>query len=171
VFLPKGFDWSLLMHKKEDAKFMSLAIRAARRNLASLDGGPFGACIVKNGKVVAVGRNTVLTEDASCHAEINAIRNASKKIRTYDLSGCIIYSTTEPCPMCFSAIHWARIAAIVFGTGIRDARKIGFHELCISARNMKKMGKSPISITSGFMLEECRLLFHDWEKLSDKRIY
>jgi len=159
------------MLRKEDAKFMSLAIREARKNLASLDGGPFGACIVKKGKVIAVGRNTVLTEDATCHAEVNAIRNASKKLRTYDLSGCIIYSTTEPCPMCFSAIHWARIDAIVFGTGIPDARKIGFHELCISARNMKKIGKSPIRITSGFMLAECRRLFNDWESLSDKQIY
>ena len=150
---------------------MVRAIKEARKNLSSLDGGPFGACIVKNGAVVAVGRNTVLTEDASCHAEINAIRNASKKLKTYDLSGCSIYSTTEPCPMCFSAIHWARIDAIVFGTGIPDARKIGFHELCISARDMKKMGKSPIRIASGFMLEECRRLFDDWEKTDDKQIY
>jgi guanine deaminase len=159
------------MHNKDDAKFMCQAIREARRNLSSLDGGPFGACIVKNGKVVAVGRNTVLTGDATCHAEVNAIRNASKKLGTYDLSGCIIYTTTEPCPMCFSSIHWARINAIVFGTGILDARKIGFHELCISSRKMKKMGKSPIRIMSGFMLEECRRLFNDWEKLSNKQIY
>ena len=159
------------MSQKNDSRFMVRAIKEARKNLSSLDGGPFGACIVKNGEVVAVGRNTVLTEDASCHAEINAIRNASKKLKTYDLSGCSIYSTTEPCPMCFSAIHWARIDAIVFGTGIPDARKIGFHELCISARDMKKMGKSPIRIASGFMLEECRRLFDDWEKTDDKQIY
>ncbi|MFA5100321.1 MAG: nucleoside deaminase [Candidatus Omnitrophota bacterium] len=159
------------MDKMKDEKFMLRAIREARRNLSSLDGGPFGACIVKNGEVVAVGRNTVLTEDASCHAEINAIRNASKKLKTYDLSGCVIYSTTEPCPMCFSAIHWARIDAVTFGTGISDARKIGFRELCISARNMKKMGKSPIRIVSGFMLKECRRLFDDWEELDGKRIY
>lgn len=159
------------MSKKNDAKFMALAIGEARKNFSTLDGGPFGACIVKNGTVVALGRNTVLTGDASCHAEVNAIRNASRKLKTYDLSGCVIYSTTEPCPMCFSAIHWARIGAVTFGTGVADARKIGFNELSISARQMKKMGKSPIRITSGFMLRECRLLFADWEKLADKKIY
>ena len=159
------------MRKNDDAKFMDMAIKQARKNLFSLDGGPFGACIVKNSKVIALGRNTVLKHDASCHAEINAIRNASKKIKSYDLCGCTIYSTTEPCPMCFSAIHWARIDAIIYGTGIRDACRIGFHELCISARNMKKMGKSPIKISSGFMIVECRRLFDDWEKLAGRRIY
>ncbi|MFA6384336.1 MAG: nucleoside deaminase [Candidatus Omnitrophota bacterium] len=159
------------MREKNDEKFMALAIREARKNLVSRDGGPFGACIVKNGAVVALGRNTVLTADASCHAEVNAIRSASVKLKTYDLAGCTVYSTTEPCPMCFSAIHWARIDAIVFGTGIPDARKIGFRELCISARNMKKMGGSRVKIRSGFMIKECRRLFDDWEKLADRRIY
>jgi guanine deaminase len=152
-------------------KFMLLAIRQARKNLSVLEGGPFGACIVKNGSVIALGRNTVLVEDASCHAEVNAIRLASKKLKTYDLSGCTIYSTTEPCPMCFSAIHWARIDAVIYGTGILDAKRIGFHELCISARSMKRRGKSDIRIKSGFMLKECRKLFDDWTGLPDKQIY
>jgi tRNA(Arg) A34 adenosine deaminase TadA len=121
--------------------------------------------------VIAVGRNTVLKEDASCHAEINAIRNASRKLKTYDLSGCRIYSTTEPCPMCFSAIHWARIGAITYGTGIADAKKIGFHELCISARAMKRKGRSPIAITAGFMRAECRALFDDWSRLPARQVY
>jgi guanine deaminase len=159
------------MRDKNGTEFMSRAILEARKNISSLDGGPFGACVVKNEKVVSVGRNTVLTGDASCHAEINAIREASKRLKTYDLSGCVIYSTTEPCPMCFSAIHWARIGAVIFGTGIDDARKIGFNELRISARCMKKLGRSPIRISSGFMLKECRRLFDDWEKLPGKKIY
>ncbi|MCU0650734.1 MAG: nucleoside deaminase [Candidatus Omnitrophica bacterium] len=159
------------MKRKIDPKFMMLAIKEAGRNLKKPDGGPFGACIVKNGNVIAVGRNTVLRNDASCHAEINAIREASKKLKTYDLSGCEIYSTTEPCPMCFSAIHWARIDAVVFGTGISDARKIGFNELGISAKKMKKMGGSGISITAGFMLEECRGLFAAWERSPFKKVY
>jgi guanine deaminase len=159
------------MTDQREAKFMTLAIREARKNLTSLDGGPFGACIVKNGIVIAVCRNTVLIEDASCHAEVNAIRLASKKLKTHDLSGCRLYSTTEPCPMCFSAIHWARIDSVTYGTGILDAKRIGFHELCISARMMKKKGKSPIKITSRFMLKECRKLFGDWARLPAKQIY
>ena len=94
-------------------KYMWIAVCEARKNLCKVCGGPFGACIVKGGKVIAGARNTVLKNDASCHAEINAIRLASKKLKTHDLSGCRIYSTTEPCPMCFSAIHWARIGSII----------------------------------------------------------
>ncbi|MBP6920364.1 MAG: nucleoside deaminase [Candidatus Omnitrophica bacterium] len=150
---------------------MALAVREARRNLISLEGGPFGACIVKNGRVVSVGRNTVLKDDASCHAEINAIRAASRKLGTYDLSGCRIYSTTEPCPMCFSAIHWARIGRVIYGTTIADARRIGFNELAISARAMKRAGKSPVRITAGFRCAECRSLFDDWLRLPGRKVY
>ncbi|MDD8016577.1 MAG: nucleoside deaminase, partial [Acidobacteriota bacterium] len=88
---------------------MRLALREARKNLRTLAGGPFGACIVKDGRVVATARNTVLKNDSTAHAEVNAIRKACRKLDTFDLSGCEIYSTAEPCPMCFSAIHWARI--------------------------------------------------------------
>jgi guanine deaminase len=94
------------------------AIREARKNLVRPDGGPFGACIVKDGRIVAAARNTVLRNDATCHAEVNAIRKASKKLGTFDLTGCEIYSTTEPCPMCFGAIHWARIGTVHYSAGI-----------------------------------------------------
>ncbi|HQO37605.1 MAG TPA: nucleoside deaminase [Candidatus Omnitrophota bacterium] len=159
------------MSDTNGVKFMALAVREARRNLISLEGGPFGACIVKNGRVVSVGRNTVLKDDASCHAEINAIRAASRKLGTYDLSGCRIYSTTEPCPMCFSAIHWARIGRVIYGTTIADARRIGFNELAISARAMKRAGKSPVRITAGFRRAECRALFDDWLRLPGRKVY
>jgi guanine deaminase len=160
-----------IISKTEAEKFMMLAIHEARKNLKEASGGPFGACIVKKGKVIAVSRNTVLVEDASCHAEVNAIRKASAKLKTFDLSGCVIYSTTEPCPMCLCAIHWARIDAVVFGTGIFDAKKIGFNEMPISARSMKRIGNSSLKITSGFMLKECRALFNDWMSLPDKQVY
>ncbi|MDD4352399.1 MAG: nucleoside deaminase, partial [Candidatus Gracilibacteria bacterium] len=95
---------------------MQLAIAEAAKNFTDLQGGPFGACLVKEGQVFALARNTVLRSDATCHAEINAIRAASQKLGTYDLTGCEIYSTTEPCPMCFAAIHWAKIGKIYYGT-------------------------------------------------------
>jgi guanine deaminase len=154
-----------------EGRFMVRAIREARKNLAKPDGGPFGACIVKDGRILAAARNTVLSGDATCHAEVNAIRRASKRLGTFDLSGCEIYSTTEPCPMCFGAIHWARIGAVYYGTGIRDAARAGFHELRISNARMKLLGRSRIVLIPGFMRSECLELFESWLVLPDKRRY
>ncbi|MFH1857036.1 MAG: nucleoside deaminase [Candidatus Omnitrophota bacterium] len=155
-----------------DEKFMRLAIKKARENIKHPDdGGPFGACIIKDGKVLASAKNTVLKKDATCHAEINAIRAAARKTGSFDLSGSVIYSTTEPCPMCFCAIHWARIGLIVFGTNINDAAKTGFNEMKISNIRLKTLGKSKIKISPGFLLKECRELFDDWCKLPNKKLY
>jgi guanine deaminase len=151
--------------------FMTRAIREARRNLARPDGGPFGAVIVKDGRILAAARNTVLRDDATCHAEVNAIRKASKKLGTFDLSGCEIYSTTEPCPMCFGAIHWARIDTVYYGTGIRDAAAAGFHELRISNEKMKAFGKSRVRLVPGFMRTDCLTLFAAWSALADRAEY
>jgi len=159
------------MTTRPDPKFMLLAVREARRNFKTLEGGPFGACIVKDGEVVAVARNTVLRHDASCHAEVNAIRKASRRLKTFDLSGCVIYSTTEPCPMCFSAIHWARIGTIVFGTNIADAARAGFNELRISNRELKAFGRSRVRIVEGFLRDETVALFEEWIKLPGHRNY
>jgi tRNA(Arg) A34 adenosine deaminase TadA len=155
-----------------ERRFMMRAVAEARKNLApSPQGGPFGACIVRDGRVVAAARNTVFKNDATCHAEINAIRRASKRLRTFDLSGCEIYSTTEPCPMCFGAIHWARIGMVHFGTGIADAARAGFHELKISNARLKALGRSRVRLVPGLMRAECRELFTSWLGLPDKRRY
>lgn len=150
---------------------MRQAIRQAYRNCSESRGGPFGAVIVKNGRVLARARNSVLVHDATAHAEINAIRLASAKLKTFDLSGCVVYSTTEPCPMCFSAIHWARIDAVIFGTTTKDAKNIGFHELLIDDATLKKLGKSSVELYPGFMYQECRELFDTWKKLSGRKYY
>jgi len=151
---------------------MKLAIREAEKNLLSMDGGPFGACVVRKGEILAVGRSTVLRDkNASCHAEINAIHRASKAMDSFDLTNCEIFSTTEPCPMCFSAIHWARIGKVYFGTEIKDAKKAGFNELSIPAAIMKKTGKSPVKLESGFLKPECLKLLSDWKKLPQKKVY
>jgi guanine deaminase len=154
-----------------DRRFMARAIREAGKNLVRPAGGPFGACIVKDGRVVAAARNTVLREDATGHAEVNAIRKASKKLGTFDLSGCEIYSTTEPCPMCFGAIHWARIGTVYYGAGIRDAAGAGFHELRISNARLKALGRSRIRLVPGFMRDECLGLFEAWVALPQKQNY
>jgi tRNA(Arg) A34 adenosine deaminase TadA len=152
-------------------KYMQLAIHEARKNLTDIQGGPFGACIVKNNQVLAVARNTVLENDATCHAEINAIRMAAKKLRTFDLTGCEIYSTTEPCPMCFAAIHWAKIGQIYYGTNIADVQKRGFNELSISNRRLKKIGHSKVKINSKCARQECLALLVEWDHLPQKRVY
>jgi tRNA(Arg) A34 adenosine deaminase TadA len=159
------------MIEKLNEEYMRLAIKQARKNIKSLDGGPFGACIVKGNEILSVARNLVLVRDATSHAEINAIRAASRKIKSFDLSGCIIYSTTEPCPMCFCAIHWARIDTIVHGTTIADVNKLGFNELAISNEKMKDIGKSDVRVVHGFLLDECASLLKEWDSLENKVFY
>jgi guanine deaminase len=150
---------------------MQIAIREARKNFKAPAGGPFGAAIILDGRVIAVARNTVLRNDATAHAEVNAIRKACRKLGTYDLSDAVIYATTEPCPMCFSAVHWARIGTIIHGAGISDAKDAGFNELEISNDRLKALGRSGIRIIGGFQRDECLSLFREWEGLPDKRIY
>jgi tRNA(Arg) A34 adenosine deaminase TadA len=159
------------MIEKLNEEYMRLAIKQARKNIKSLDGGPFGACIVKGNEILSVARNLVLVGDATSHAEINAIRAASRKMKSFDLSDCIIYSTTEPCPMCFSAIHWARIDMIVYGTTITDVKKLGFSELVISNDKMRDMGNSDVKIIPGFLLDECASLLREWDSLENKVFY
>ena len=133
---------------------------------------PFGACIVKNGKVVSLAHNGVWKNtDITAHAEMNAIRTACRKLKTVDLSGCVIYSTCEPCPMCFSACHWARISRIVFGAGIADAKKAGFNELIMGNAMMKKLSRGKVKIVAGVMKKENLRLFHLWSSGRNKRPY
>jgi guanine deaminase len=154
------------------AVWMRRAIAEARKNVRRADGGPFGACIVRAGKLLAVARNTVLRDgDPTCHAEVNAIRAAARKRRTFDLSGCEIYSTTEPCPMCFSAIHWARISTVYFGTGIPDVQRRGFNELSIPNHRLKALGKSPMRLRGRFLRLECLELLRAWDAAPQKRTY
>lgn len=159
------------MKKEIKEEYMKLAIEKAKENLIKQDGGPFGACIVRGKEVLAVEKNKVLKEDATSHAEINAIRAASKKIENFNLEGSVIYSTTEPCPMCFSAIYWARIGALVYGTKIEDAAASGFNELSISNDKLNEAAEFRVEIYPGFLAEECKKLFFFWDKLPHKRFY
>lgn len=153
-------------------KWMALAIHSAMEGIKRLEGGPFGAVIVRGNKVIAVAHNTVLKDqDATCHAEVNAIHIASRKLKRFDLSDCVIYSTTEPCPMCFSAIHWARLRQVIFGTSIADVQKRGFNELSIPSKTMKRVGQSPVLIKAGFMRRECLALLAAWDTQENKKLY
>ena len=156
----------------QDETFMRLAIEKAREGVR---GGqtPFGACIVSpDGRVLACDHNVVWhTTDITAHGEINAIRAACRALGSIDLSGCTIYSTTEPCPMCFSAIHWARISRIVYGASIADAQAAGFNELAIATIVMKETGGSPVEIDGGCLREECAALFAEWKESGNARPY
>ncbi len=156
---------------------MRAAIAEAQSNLrpGRMRGGPFGACLVQGrgarARVIATAHNTVLVHDATAHAEINCIRKASRVLGTFDLHGCVIYSTTEPCPMCFAAIHWARIDAVVYGTAVRDAAAAGFNELRVTNAWLKKKGGSRVALYPGFMRRECGELFAQWRVHPSARTY
>lgn len=133
---------------------------------------PFGACIVKDDKIIALAHNHVWANtDITAHAEICAIRQACENINSIDLGGSVIYSTTEPCPMCFSAIHWAGIDKIYFGTSIADAQEAGFNELTISNEDMKSKGQSLVEVVPNLCREKAIELFNIWNSNPNKKVY
>jgi len=155
----------------DDQFYMRVAIKKAR---AGVKNGqtPFGACIVRAGEIIASEHNVVWREsDITAHAEIHAIRQACQQLRTVDLSGATIYSSVEPCPMCFSAIHWAGISRIVYGARIEDAQEAGFKELPITNEKMKREGHSKIEITKDVLRDESQAVFSEWLNRSDRRPY
>ena len=108
---------------------MELAIDEARLGINNNDGGPFGCVIIKDGEIIAQAHNTVVRDnDPTAHGEMNAIRIAGKKLGTFDLSGCELFTTSEPCPMCLSAIIWANIKTVYYGCNCNDAASIGFRD-------------------------------------------
>ncbi|HBG69405.1 MAG: tRNA-specific adenosine deaminase [Bacteroidetes bacterium GWF2_43_63] len=134
------------MENKNDRYFLQMAVDLAAENVRSGRGGPFGAVIVKDGEVLATGVNLVTSSnDPTAHAEVTAIRNATSKLKDFQLKDCILYSSCEPCPMCLGAIYWARPERLVFATSKHDAASVGFDdafiyeelELSIEARHLK----------------------------------
>ena len=110
-------------------KYMKIANDLAEKNLQTNDGGPFGACVIKNGEIIGKGSNNVLkTNDPTAHAEVVAIRDACKNTNSYDLTGCELYTTSYPCPMCISAIIWSNIKVVYYGNSVEDTAKIGFRD-------------------------------------------
>jgi tRNA(Arg) A34 adenosine deaminase TadA len=154
-----------------DEEYMRLAIQKAREGIAA-DQSPFGACIVRDGQVLACEHNVVWrTTDATAHAEVTAIRAACRAVGDIKLAGATLYSTTEPCPMCFAAIHWAGISRIVYAATIADAERAGFGELTISNIEMKRMGGSPVQITPQLLCTEAVKLFEEWRANPRHRSY
>ena len=157
--------------KNDDEAYMRMAIEKARAAVAS-DQSPFGACIVRDGQVLACEHNVVWrTTDSTAHAEITAIRAACRNVNSVKLTGATIYSTTEPCPMCFAAIHWAGIARIVYGASIADAARASFGELTISNIDMKRLGGSGVDVVPAVLAPEAAALFDEWLKNPRHRVY
>jgi len=147
-----------------ESELMSLAIAKAREGIAAGQ-SPFGAIIVRGSEVVAATHNTVWRDtDPTAHAEVNCIRSAARALELIDLSGCEMYSTCEPCPMCLAAIHWAKIDRVVYGATIADAAAAGFCELHVSAQVLAELGKSLLKVESGLLRADCAQLFELWKK-------
>ncbi len=151
-------------------QFMIRAIELSRENIKK-GGGPFGAVIVKNGKIVGEGCNRVTaSNDPTAHAEVEAIRQACQNLSSFDLSGCEIYTSCEPCPMCLGAIYWARLSQIYFGNTKTDAAQIQFDDNFIYQELPKPMTERRIPMTQ-VLPEEALKVFKLWEQKSDKMTY
>ena len=156
------------MSEVRGVKFINKAFSIARKGIKAGQ-SPFGAVIVKDDKIIAQAYNQVWEDtDITAHAEIIAIRQACKKLKTINLKGCHIYSSTEPCPMCFSAIHWAKIEVIVYATTIGDAYEYGFNEMLISNRTLKEQGHLNTLIVQNFYRGKGLGLFEEYKKLKGK---
>lgn len=150
---------------------MQAAIEEARQGFNRDHGGPFGAAIVKDGVVIASGHNEVLkTNDPTAHAEIVAIRKACALLESYDLSACEIYSTSEPCPMCFSAIHWSRLKRLYWGTSRDDVAAIGFDDSLIYDILRGKAQVDQLEIVNADR-NSCLGLLQEWDAKPDKVLY
>jgi tRNA(Arg) A34 adenosine deaminase TadA len=151
------------MGKNDAAKFMKKAIRLSVQNVEKGTGGPFGAVIVKDGKVIARGANSVTTtNDPTAHAEVVAIRKACKALKTYQLIGCEIYTSCEPCPMCLAAIYWARPDKIFFANSKEDAAAIGFDDKLIYEEIARPISERKI-FTQQLLRDEALEAFRKWE--------
>ena len=147
--------------------------RAIELSIESVNkgGGPFGCVIVKDEKIVSEGSNKVTsTNDPTAHGEIVAIREACKKINNFSLTGCELYSTCEPCPMCLSAIYWARIDKIYYANTRKDAQKIDFDDSLIYSEFQKNIDKRKIPMVQ-MMRNEALKAFELWDKKTDKVKY
>lgn len=149
--------------------FMELAVNEAREGIRNKDGGPFGAVVVRNGEVVASGHNHVLSNnDSTCHGEIDAIRKAEQKLGTFDLSGCEIYTTGEPCPMCLAAVLWANIERVYFGCRKEDEARIGFRDMKFSEiLGISEGSKLPKGFLEERDREICLEVFREYENMGE----
>lgn len=149
-------------------EYMRAAVEEARAGIRAGEGGPFGCVIVKDGKIVGKGHNQVVKrKDPTCHGEMMAIRDACGTLDTFDLSGCELYTTGEPCPMCMGAIMWANIPRVYYGCDIADTEEIGFRDKVFYEFTAEKRAEMVKELDR----EECRRLYREYQELADKTNY
>ena len=155
----------------QQKKFMREAIRLSMENVQSGNGGPFGTVIVKNGKIIATGVNEVTkSNDPTAHAEMIAIRNACEKLNSFQLDGCDIYCSCEPCPMCLGAIYWARPKSIYFANSKKDAAEINFDDNFIYQEIKLPIHERKLTITQ-LLRDEAQSVFLQWQESQNKIEY
>ncbi len=156
---------------EEVKKFMKQAIELAEENIQTNQGGPFGAVVVKEGRIIGKGGNKVTSQnDPTAHAEIVAIREAAKNLGTFDLSGCEIYTSCEPCPMCLGAIYWARLDRLYYAATKDDAAKANFDDSFIYEEISKPKDQRKLQSIQ-LMREDAVKVFEEWMQKEDKIPY
>ena len=154
-----------------DDDFMRAAIALSHRVMAEGKGGPFGAVIVRDGEIIAEGRNEVTSaNDPTAHAEVSAIREACRKLGTFALTDCDIYTSCEPCPMCLSAIYWARLRRMVYANARQDAARIGFDDEFLYQEVARGIDDRTLP-TSRLLADEAIEAFKAWDANPDKIPY
>ena len=149
-------------------EYMKAAIEEAEHGIHAGEGGTFGCVIVKDGKIVGKGHNEVVKrKDPTCHGEIMAIHEACRSLDTFDLSGCELYTTGEPCPMCMGAILWANIGKVYYGCNIADTEEIGFRDKVFYEFTEEKKAQ----MVQEMDRTECRKLYRDYQNIAEKTSY
>jgi len=153
-------------HRSHMMKAIEISLNNIRKG-----GGPFGAVIVKDGEVIAHGANKVTVKnDPSAHAEIEVIREACEKLGTHDLSGCVIYSSCEPCPMCLAAIYWARLDMLYYAATKHDAAEAGFRDDFIYEEISAEIHNRRLTAVN-MLADEARKAFEEWRSFDGKKEY
>lgn len=157
--------------RTRDAVFLRRAVALARKGMRANEGGPFGSVVVRAGRVVGRGWNRVLAcHDPTAHAEVEAIRDAGRRLKRFDLSDCEIYASCEPCPMCLSAIYWAGISRVVYANTAAEAAAIGFADQFIYQELNRPAGRRKLKAVR-LPDEGARRLFAEWVAKTDKTPY
>lgn len=150
---------------------MHEALKLAQENIATGQGGPFGAVIVKDGKIIARGANAVVgSNDPTAHAEIVAIRRACEVLSTYHLDTCEIYTSSEPCPMCMGAIYWARIPRLFYAASTTDAHQAGFDDVVFYKQMILPYPKQNLQVTQ-LLREDALKILEEWNHSENKKEY
>lgn len=156
---------------EQDEYFMRRAIALAQDGIDKNSGGPFGAVVVRGGEIIGEGCNQVTsTNDPTAHAEVVAIRDACARLGSFQLDGCVIYTSCEPCPMCLGAIYWARPEKVFYGCTREDAAQIGFDDQFIYEEIEKNFEHRQMKLAN-FLRDEALIVFQNWENKTDKMEY